>query len=90
MGQISDIAAHLRSGQSITPLEALRLYGCFRLAARIHDLRADGYVIHADNVILANGKTIAKYTLVSCPPSVLALHEEELNAAIDAARRDKP
>ena len=39
------IAAHLISGRAITPMEALSVYGCFRLAARIKDLRDDGYDI---------------------------------------------
>lgn len=37
--QDDQILAHLQAGQRITPLEALHLYGCFRLAARIHELR---------------------------------------------------
>ena len=36
--QCSAILEHLKKGLSITPLEALSLCGCFRLAARIHDL----------------------------------------------------
>ena len=30
---------------SITPLEALNAFGCFRLSARVADLRADGHNI---------------------------------------------
>ena len=36
------IAEYLRSGRSITPLEALRKFGCMRLASRIHDLKGKG------------------------------------------------
>ena len=32
-------------GYKITPMDALRDHGCFRLAAVIHDLRKDGHVI---------------------------------------------
>ena len=43
--QCDVILQHLKSGKSLTPLDALRLYGCFRLAARIHDLRCAGHDI---------------------------------------------
>jgi hypothetical protein len=36
------IAQHLRSGKSITGLEALNKFGCMRLASRIHDLKEMG------------------------------------------------
>ena len=39
------VLSHLKSGKSITPLEALREYGCFRLGARIYDLKKDGHPI---------------------------------------------
>ena len=46
--QCAAILEHLKKGLSITPLEALNLCGCFRLAARIHDLRhKQGY----DNIV---------------------------------------
>lgn len=37
----------LLNGEELTPLDALRRFGCFRLAARIFDLRKEGYVIEA-------------------------------------------
>jgi hypothetical protein len=37
--QNEKVKEHLVSGKSITPLEALRLFGCLRLGARIWDLR---------------------------------------------------
>ncbi len=37
--QCSSILKHLRSGKTITPLEALKKFGSFRLSARIYDLR---------------------------------------------------
>ena len=39
MTQEDLILTHLRSGRSITSLEALNIYGCFRLASRISDIR---------------------------------------------------
>ena len=44
MSQKDKIRKHLLSGQSITAGEALLVYGCFRLAARIRELREEtGY-----------------------------------------------
>lgn len=39
------ILEHLRTNGSITPMEALNLYGCMRLCARIYDLKAEGHNI---------------------------------------------
>lgn len=39
------ILRHLQEMGSITPGTAIEEYGCFRLSARIADLRADGYEI---------------------------------------------
>ena len=61
MAQETQILNHLKK-KSITPIEALNLYGCFRLAARISDLRNDGYNIKT--TIIKNGqKRYAKYFL---------------------------
>lgn len=36
---------YLQKFESITPMEALTAFGCFRLSARMADLRADGHDI---------------------------------------------
>ena len=46
--QKSLILEDLLAGESITPISALNRYGCFRLAARIADLRKDGWDIETD------------------------------------------
>lgn len=61
---MKQIRQHLESGKSITPLEALRLYGCFRLGARIYDLRAEGMTIET-NLIEEDGKRFAEYRLAN-------------------------
>ena len=58
------ILAHLRSGQPITSLEALRDYGCIRLAARIFEIREAGHNIVSQMVQVDNGKCVAEYRLV--------------------------
>lgn len=43
--QNAKILAHLKRGETITPKDALALFSCFRLAARIGDLRKLGHDI---------------------------------------------
>lgn len=57
------ILDYLQKGKSITPLDALNKFGCFRLAARISDLRKDGLNI-ATNYVTKEGKNYASYRLV--------------------------
>jgi hypothetical protein len=66
MSQAAQILAHLRSGRSITQLEALRIYGCLRLGARIFDLRQEGLRIEREMVADgATGKRYASYRLAA-------------------------
>jgi len=60
--QLARILARLEKGKSITPLEALEKFGCFRLSARIGQLRDMGYHVITEN-IRKDGKTFAKYSL---------------------------
>lgn len=61
--QQEKILAHLESGKPITPIDALREYGCFRLGARIWDLRRSGHNI-ITNIVTKNGKHFAEYRLI--------------------------
>jgi hypothetical protein len=47
----------------LTAIEALEGCGCFRLAARIKDLREQGHDIKTTSLIMPNGKIVAQYTL---------------------------
>lgn len=60
--QSAEILAYLQTGRSITPLEALNKFGCFRLGARCWDLRKAGYEIKSE-MIEEHGKRFAKYSL---------------------------
>ena len=66
MSQRDAILNHLKSGRTITSLEALNLYGCLRLAAIIYSLREEEFKIKTE-MIDVNGKTIAEYSLVQEP-----------------------
>lgn len=54
------ILRYLLNGNSLTPLEALNLFGCFRLASRVNELRNDGYPVQM-RMIEQNGKRFAQY-----------------------------
>ena len=66
MTQAEAILSHLQSGKPITPIEALNEFGCFRLGARIHELRQDGYSIESEIVTdQRTGKHYARYSMVA-------------------------
>jgi len=56
------IRQHLEEGHSITALMALNMFDCFRLAARISDLRQQGLDI-ITRKITQGGKCFASYEL---------------------------
>lgn len=62
--QNTKIAEYLKQGNSITPLDALNLFGCLRLGARIADLKERGLNIVTERVVTPNGKRVASYKLV--------------------------
>ena len=47
MTQCEKILDYIRVNGSITPLDALREFGCMRLASRISDLKNQGYDINS-------------------------------------------
>jgi len=54
------IKGWLLNGNSLTTLDALNMFGCFRLSARIANLREEGYDIVTEMVTI-NDKRIARY-----------------------------
>jgi hypothetical protein len=63
--QNARILAHLQGGRTLTALEALEWFKCFRLASRIHDLKKAGYDVQKRMVKTASGKSVAEYYLQS-------------------------
>jgi len=51
----------LKDGRVITPIHALTEFGCFRLAARISELRAEGYQIATEIVDNGDSRYAAYY-----------------------------
>lgn len=60
--QTKQILAYMRKHDGITPMEALNHCGCFRLSARIADLKEAGHQI-ITIMTQANGKRFARYIL---------------------------
>jgi hypothetical protein len=63
MSQNKQIADYLNKGKKLTPIDALNKFGCFRLAARIADLRNEGMNIVTRTINLENKKQIAQYSV---------------------------
>lgn len=61
--QLSRIKNHLLKGYGISPLFALNRFGCFRLAARISDLKNDHGMNIKTEMIEYDDKRFARYTL---------------------------
>ena len=62
MSQSVAILSHLKRWGSIDPMTALDRYGCFRLAARIEELRR---VHHIETEMVERGnKRFARYRLI--------------------------
>ena len=62
------IREYLERGNSLTPMDALELFGCFRLATRIFELKKEG--LHIDTAMVEDkdtGKRYASYRLVPAP-----------------------
>jgi hypothetical protein len=57
------ILKHLKSGKTLTGLEALRLFDCFSLPQRIGNLRSFGFVIKTTMITTDSGKRIAEYSI---------------------------
>ena len=75
--QKDKVLAHLKQHGMITPLDALKMYGAFRLGAIIHTLRhEEGYNIKTD---IAKGD--AKYAIYSLTNNPCNIDDEDLEEA---------
>lgn len=62
--QADQVLEYLRSGNTITPLEALQMFGIMRLGARIWDLKDNGHNIVTETEE-NEGKRYARYKLIT-------------------------
>lgn len=63
------ILSHMLAGKSISPLEALHLFGCMRLGGRRYDLVKDGWDVKTD-IVKENGKRFARYSIDPAHPRI--------------------
>ncbi len=64
VAQRKQIRTWLEDGNTITPLQALRLFGTMKLSTRIGELiRIDKMTIQKQMIALGNGKRIMMYYL---------------------------
>lgn len=75
MIQREAILADFKEGRSLTPIEALERHGCFRLGARVWELKRQGYDIQSE-FVHANGKSFARYWLPQ-PKGQLSLFQQK-------------
>lgn len=62
VSQEKAILAHLRKGKTLTPLEALNKFSCFRLGARIFELKQAGHAIRS-RMVKKGQKWVAEYSM---------------------------
>jgi len=63
MTQTTQILDALKRGEKLTPMDALTRFGCFRLGARIYDLKREGHTIVTERITTPNGAKVARYSL---------------------------
>ena len=68
--QKDQILAALKAGDRLTPLDALERFGCFRLGARIFDLKQEGHDIRREMVERGDA-TVAEYWLKKPEPPLI-------------------
>ena len=73
MTQSAEVLHLLRASglNGVTQQDAIRLLSCYRLAARIADLRADGHAILSVQTS-HDGKRFARYILEDAPEQLVA------------------
>lgn len=72
MSQKTEILELLKSGKSITPMDAIRQFGCYRLAARISEIRdiglKEGFTVKTESFMVRDRhgvvKPVARYVLI--------------------------
>lgn len=58
--QKTKLVRRLSSGKNLTVSEARSKFGIQRLAARIHELREEGFPIYTNTVVVRGGKNAGK------------------------------
>ena len=71
MSQEADVIKYCKEHGSITTKQAMEDLGCFRLSARIFDIREHGIDVQKDMVVVKNRNgedcRVARYTIPNIP-----------------------
>ena len=73
--QATAILAALLGGQTVTPMDALREFGSWRLAARVQDLKENGWNVVSERVS-DNERTYAQYHI---PPGCQRIEDAQMD-----------
>lgn len=65
LSQNQKVLNYLKKHDYITPLVAFAVLGVFRLAARVYDLRSQGFDIQSVTMMDDEGRPYCRYSLVS-------------------------
>lgn len=63
LSQYDRILSLLKSGHTLTPLEALDKFGCLRLGARIYEMKLNGIEVKREMIKVGKKKRVARYSL---------------------------
>jgi len=61
ISQENKILDYMLRGNRITGIDALNFFGCFRLPARIADIRKRGFNVQSEMVLTGTGKRVKAY-----------------------------
>lgn len=61
--QNAEILSYLMKGKTLTPIEALQMFGSFRLAARVYELKNLGHPIVSEKITVGDGQHVASYSI---------------------------
>lgn len=61
--QNQQILDYLKTGKVLTPIEALDMFQCFRLSARIYELKDSGWPIMCERKRVNSDKVVGHYSL---------------------------
>ncbi len=59
------ILSHLKSGKTISAKQAATMFGCYRLGARIMELREAGYKVVGEWLARPKGRAVFTYWLTA-------------------------
>ena len=80
--QLDQILDALKAGDILTPIDALHRFGCFRLGARIDDLKKLGYDIENLEKSGKHARYVLRRKTLTLPPAYLPKRAEHKQQAL--------